>query len=63
MLSRQDMPRTLYMGDGDSAAAPSTAEDPRLAKMVQDMASFGLRSGEGEWKERANSGQRYEFFA
>jgi hypothetical protein len=31
--------------------------------MVQDMASFGLRSGEGEWKGRHQASQTFDYFA
>jgi hypothetical protein len=39
------------------------AADLRLAKMVQDMASFGLRSGEAEWKNRDQTAPSFDYFA
>ncbi|XHS00915.1 hypothetical protein ACFB49_25160 [Sphingomonas sp. DBB INV C78] len=51
----------------ETDVAPSASVemgDARLALMVQDMAAFGARSGEGEWRDRAAElAQRYDYFA
>ena len=47
----------------EAASVVPAADDLRLAKMVQDMASFGLRSGEGEWKNRGQTSQTFDYFA
>jgi Ca2+-binding RTX toxin-like protein len=47
----------------EAASVVPAADDLRLAKMVQDMASFGLRSGEGEWKNRGQTAQKFDYFA
>ncbi|HEY0414113.1 MAG TPA: cadherin domain-containing protein [Allosphingosinicella sp.] len=64
-LGTEDLPRHALPVDEDlgAAVAASPALDGRLAQMIQDMASFGLRSGEGEWKERGHADHRYDFFA
>jgi len=65
----QDLPREpLGTGnDGPAAAAeplpPPALLDLRLAHMVQQMASFGVRSGEGEWSDRSNPQARFDYFA
>ncbi|HEX8480545.1 MAG TPA: cadherin domain-containing protein [Allosphingosinicella sp.] len=46
-----------------AATAVAPADELRLARMVQDMASFGLRSGEGEWKGRHQASQTFDYFA
>ena len=44
--------------------ALSAGSDSRLGLMVQHMASFGPRSGEGEWKDRSHAAtDRFDYFA
>jgi hypothetical protein len=57
MAVRQDLP---------SEAVPAEEMAPgdlRVAKMVQDMASFGYRAGEGDLRARAQDGNRFEYYA
>ena len=38
--------------------------DPRLAQIIQHMASFDARSGENDWKDRGTAvDSRYDYFA
>jgi Ca2+-binding RTX toxin-like protein len=68
-LRRMDVPALRVPVDeeksveAEAASIAPAADDLRLAKMVQDMASFGLRSGEGEWKNRAQAPQNFDYFA
>ncbi len=49
---------------GGAAEDAGIAIDVRVAHMVQEMASFGARVGEGEWKNRLQQlDGRYEYFA
>ncbi len=63
-----NLPASLVRADEDvsesSAGEPITAPPLRLAQMIQDMASFGPRSGEVDWSSRrqaANS--HFDYFA
>ncbi len=68
-LGRMDMPALQVPAPeeeqvkAEAASVVPAADDLRLAKMVQDMASFGLRSGEGEWKNRGQTAQKFDYFA
>jgi Ca2+-binding RTX toxin-like protein len=53
----------LMEGDGAALHVAPAADDLRVAKMVQDMAGFGLRSGESEWKARAQARPNFDYFA
>ncbi|HET9640091.1 MAG TPA: putative Ig domain-containing protein [Allosphingosinicella sp.] len=55
-----------------AAGAPETASalgpidslaDARVAQIVQNMASFGVRAGEGDWKRDGGAQPRYDYFA
>jgi Ca2+-binding RTX toxin-like protein len=50
MLTTQDLPREPLGADG-------SAGDPRLAQLVQEMASFGPTGGEADWKDRGSARQ------
>jgi hypothetical protein len=47
----------------EAADMVPAADALRLARMVQDMASFGLRSGEAEWKNRPQASPNFDYFA
>ncbi|HEU0097414.1 MAG TPA: cadherin domain-containing protein [Allosphingosinicella sp.] len=63
--------------DGESQAEPAgtaaqdspalgpvdSLADARVAQIVQDMASFGARAGEGDWKRDGAAQPRYDYFA
>jgi hypothetical protein len=65
--STQDLPRVpLGEGEEGSEIPPPFAPpgDPRLAQIVQHMASFTARTGESDWKERDPAiHTRYDYFA
>jgi hypothetical protein len=56
-------------GAADARAAASAIDpagslaDARVAKIVQDMATFGARAGEADWKRDGGAQPRYDFFA
>lgn len=50
-------------GSGQAPAGMADPHQDRLAFMVQQMASFGARPGEGEWKTRASNLPNYDYFA
>jgi hypothetical protein len=68
-LRRMDLPALQVpvheeeTAQAEAAAVVPAADDLRLAKMVQDMASFGLRSGEAEWKNRDQTAPSFDYFA
>jgi len=48
----------------EAAALPvDSLADARLAQIVQDMASFGARTGEIDWKRDGGAQPRYDYFA
>jgi hypothetical protein len=46
-----------------SALPVDALADARLAQIVQDMASFGARTGEMDWKRDGGAQPRYDYFA
>jgi Ca2+-binding RTX toxin-like protein len=63
-LSTQDLPRVAVdREDVPEVPADISDRDPRLAQLIQQMASFGARSGEHEWQSRSASVNDYELYA
>jgi hypothetical protein len=55
------LPEQLLPADD---GADGAVADRRVAQMIQQMATFGARSGEVDWKNRTGSAQeRYDYFA
>jgi hypothetical protein len=70
-MTTQDLPK-LPIEDELSPESDGAGFDPnlasmsdmRVAQMVQQMASFGLKSGEAEWRDRSGSAAtRFDYFA
>jgi Ca2+-binding RTX toxin-like protein len=62
--ARLDLPEQLPAENSGPAGADGAVAERQVAQMIQQMASFGARSGEVDWKNRANSAQeRYDYFA
>jgi hypothetical protein len=49
--------------DSASALPADALADARVAQIVQDMASFGARTGETDWKRDGGTQPRYDYFA
>jgi Ca2+-binding RTX toxin-like protein len=48
----------------DPAEALADAPDPRVARLIQEMAAFGARTGENDWSARMTSGpDRFDYYA
>jgi hypothetical protein len=61
----QDLPKDPFF-DGIEPDPEVSAEtgDPRLANIIQQMASFGVKSGEANWRERGvSSAAHFEYYA
>ena len=68
VVSPEQLPREPFsISDPQRQAGPlmpDSISDPRLAQMVQTMASFGARAGENDWKDRHGRVEPvYEFYA
>ncbi|HYG31148.1 MAG TPA: cadherin domain-containing protein [Allosphingosinicella sp.] len=49
---------------GDPAEVLADAPDPRVARLIQEMAAFGARTGENDWSARMTSGpDRFDYYA
>ncbi|MET1110645.1 MAG: cadherin domain-containing protein, partial [Allosphingosinicella sp.] len=63
--------REAQIGSAGAAAAQDSASampadalaDARVAQIIQDMASFGARAGEADWKRDGGTQPRYDYFA
>ncbi len=68
----QDLPRVAVVLSDESdlptaiveeKGAGGLAQETRVAQMIQDMASFGTKSGESDWRDRSHgSNTRYDYF-
>jgi Ca2+-binding RTX toxin-like protein len=65
VASRMDLPRmAVEAADEAPATAVGDVADLQLARIVQDMASFGPRSGEGDWRRGQQPHQSHvDYFA
>ncbi|PSJ40786.1 hypothetical protein C7I55_10850 [Sphingomonas deserti] len=61
---RQDLPVLLAASEDDGGATDTELGiGRRLALMAQDMAAFGVESGEGDWRGRTAMPARFDFHA
>jgi hypothetical protein len=62
---RQDMPPPVRFEEPSEAAAQGVdMGESQVARLVQHMASFGIKTAEGSWRDRAeNSNHHYDYFA
>jgi hypothetical protein len=60
---RKEPARRLAQAAGEASPAAALGE-ARVAQMVQDMAGFGVLTGENDLRDRAAGAQgRYDYFA